>query len=185
MLESGTKKVFAGLRSEHYGTILADPAWPFRTWSAKGRGRSPDKHYSEMTVKEIMALPVEELVTSDAVLFLWITGPQVEVGLDVIRAWRFTFKTVGFVWVKTGGKFGLGYWTRTGAELCLLATRGFPKRLHADVPQVILEPRREHSRKPDCVHERIERLVSGPYLELFARSRRDGWDCWGNELDKF
>jgi N6-adenosine-specific RNA methylase IME4 len=69
--------------------------------------------------------------------------------------------------------------------VCLLATRGSPKRLNADVRQGIIEPRREHSRKPDCIHERIERLVAGPYVELFARQRRPGWDCWGNEVDKF
>jgi N6-adenosine-specific RNA methylase IME4 len=80
---------------------------------------------------------------------------------------------------------GLGYWTRANSEPCLLATRGNPKRINADVRQAIIEPRREHSRKPDCIHERIERLVTGPYLELFARARRRGWHAWGNELDKF
>jgi N6-adenosine-specific RNA methylase IME4 len=80
---------------------------------------------------------------------------------------------------------GLGYWTRANTEPCLLATRGKPKRLNADVRQLIIEPRREHSRKPDCVHSRIERLVAGPYLELFARAPRKGWDVWGNETAKF
>lgn len=79
----------------------------------------------------------------------------------------------------------LGYWTRSNSEVCLLATRGSPKRMAADVRQAIIAPKREHSRKPDGIHERIERLVGGPYLELFARQRRPGWDCWGNETDKF
>lgn len=79
----------------------------------------------------------------------------------------------------------LGYWTRSNSEVCLLATRGKPKRSNADVRQAIIAPRREHSRKPDGIHERIERLVAGPYLELFARQRRPGWDCWGNEVEKF
>jgi len=79
----------------------------------------------------------------------------------------------------------MGYWTRANSEPCLLATRGKPKRLSAAVRQGIIEPRREHSRKPDCVHERIERLVAGPYLELFARATRPGWTCWGNEVGKF
>ena len=83
-------------------------------------------------------------------------------------------------------QMGLGYWTRANTEPCLLATRGKPKRLNADVRQGIIEPRREHSRKPDGIHERIERLVAGPYVELFARqSGRPGWDYWGNETDKF
>jgi N6-adenosine-specific RNA methylase IME4 len=80
---------------------------------------------------------------------------------------------------------GMGYWTRANTEVCLLATRGKPKRLNADVRQAILEPRRAHSRKPDCVHERIERLVGGPYLELFARERRSGWTTWGDQVDCF
>ena len=80
---------------------------------------------------------------------------------------------------------GLGYWTRANTEPCLLATRGNPKRINADVRQAIIEPRREHSRKPPGVHARIERLVAGPYLELFARARQTGWDAWGNEIDKF
>ena len=80
---------------------------------------------------------------------------------------------------------GLGYWTRSNTEVCLLATRGKPKRVAPDVRQGIIAKAREHSRKPDGIHERIERLVSGPYLELFARQRRPNWDCWGNETDKF
>jgi len=81
--------------------------------------------------------------------------------------------------------FGLGYWTRANSEPCLLATRGKPKRLHADVAQIIMEPVREHSRKPDCARQRIERLVTGPYLELYARSQCPNWDYWGNETEKF
>jgi N6-adenosine-specific RNA methylase IME4 len=80
---------------------------------------------------------------------------------------------------------GMGYWTRANTEPCLLATRGKPKRLNADVRQAIIEPGREHSRKPDCVHERIERLVAGPYLELFARQERRGWTVWGNDTRRF
>jgi N6-adenosine-specific RNA methylase IME4 len=80
---------------------------------------------------------------------------------------------------------GMGYWTRANSEVCLLATRGKPKRQHADVRQGIIEPRREHSRKPDCVYDRIERLVPGPYIELFARNTRPGWLSWGNETQRF
>jgi N6-adenosine-specific RNA methylase IME4 len=116
--------------------------------------------------------------------------------LAVIRAWGFEYKTCAFAWTKAtpdtirGGFFGLemgtGYWTRANTEVCLLATRGRPKRLHRDVRQVIIEPRREHSRKPDGVYQRIERLVPGPYLELFARSSpRTGWTFWGDEVGKF
>jgi len=117
--------------------------------------------------------------------------------LDVIRRWRFEYKTAAFVWMKAhvgqvemfrdegDPLMGMGYWTRANAEPCLLATRGEPKRLRRDVRQGVLEPRREHSRKPECVYERIEALVAGPYMELFARKVRPGWSAWGDEVGKF
>ena len=167
---------FDDLPRGHFGAILADPPWEFRTWSARGRGRSAERHYrSTLTLDEIKALPVSEIAAPDCVLFLWATWPCLFAALDVIAAWGFNYKTVGYVFIKqtkrgNGLHWGTGYWTRANSEPCLLATRGKPKRLHADVHQVIIEPRREHSRKPDCTRERIERLVAGPYLELFARS---------------
>lgn len=82
-------------------------------------------------------------------------------------------------------QMGLGYWTRANTEYCLLATRGKPRRLSKSVRQGIIEPRRQHSRKPDCVYGRIEQLVEGPYLELFARTQRPGWTAWGNQTDRF
>ena len=108
--------------------------------------------------------------------------------LATIKAWGFEYKTCAFVWVKqtkNEERFatGMGYWTRANAEICLLATRGTPARLHADVHQVVSTPRMEHSRKPDEVAVRIERLVPGPYIELFARSAREGWDSWGNQAE--
>lgn len=192
---------FAGLPRGHYGAILADPPWFYKTWDWKkdaalrtGQGRPP---YETMSLEDIAALPVGELAAADCSLFLWATWPNLLDALAVIQAWGFTYKTAGFVWTKAHagqlemfdeailGYMGLGYWTRANSEPCLLATRGRPKRVAADVRQAIIEPRREHSRKPDCVHERIERLVAGPYLELFARQKRPGWTAWGNETDKF
>lgn len=178
---------FEDLKRGHYGAILADPPWMFETWSAKGEGRAPK--YQRMTVPEIAGLPVDKVAAQDCVLFLWMSWPMLERALSVIEQWGFTYKTCAFAWVKTNDhgmiSIGTGYWTRANSECCLLATRGTPKRLDASVRQAIIEPRREHSRKPACVHERIERLVAGPYLELFARQRRLGWDAWGNEVDKF
>jgi len=176
----------------YYGAILADPTWDFRTWSARGRGRSPDRHYrSKLTLAEIKALPVAEIAAPNCVLFLWATWPCLLYALEVIAAWGFVYKTDGFLFVKLtkDGKrvrMGNGYWTRANTEPCLLATRGHPTRIHRDVYQVIAEPRRENSRKPDCTRQRIERLVAGPYLELFARSPRRGWDvALSDEADKF
>jgi len=198
--------MFEDLPRNYFGAILADPPWRFETWdnrtaiqSSRNKSTylSASVHYKTMTTEEIAALPVHELTATDCSLFLWLSWPQLLDALTVILAWGFEYKTCGFLWAKAhagqlelfrediDGYMGLGYWTRANSEPCLLATRGRPKRLAADVRQVIIEPRREHSRKPDCVHERIERLVAGPYLELFARRRRRGWYAWGNEVDKF
>jgi N6-adenosine-specific RNA methylase IME4 len=198
--------MFDDLPKRHFGAILADPPWRYVTWdkreaiptsSRKYGDASVSLHYRTMPTDELMALPVDELAAADCSLFLWVIWPNLLDALKVIEAWGFEFKTCAFCWTKAHagqlemfeesimGLLGMGYWTRANTEPCLLATRGRPKRLNADVRQAIIEPRREHSRKPDCVHERIERLIAGPYLELFARQRRPGWTVWGNEVDRF
>lgn len=192
---------FEGLKKKHYKAILADPAWLYQTRSDKGKDRSPEKHYSCMTLDEIKALPVPELAAKDCVLFMWCIDTHWPQALEVFKAWGFEYKTVGFYWVKTnkdGSPFtGMGHWSRANPEPCLtsfdveeqvpvfLATKGAPKRDAKDVRRLIMSVRREHSRKPDEIYDRIESLVRGPYLELFARTERDGWDCWGNETKKF
>jgi N6-adenosine-specific RNA methylase IME4 len=180
-----------------YGAILADPPWDFKTWSGKPNARGPQNHYGTMTMDEIAGLPVHELASKDCVLFVWICWPILMAVPTILESWGFEYKTCAFDWMKAnntqpdffqeevGAQVGLGYWTRSNTEPCLLATRGKPKRLHADVRMGIIAPRREHSRKPDGIHERIERLVAGPYLELFARQKRAGWTVWGNQTDKF
>jgi N6-adenosine-specific RNA methylase IME4 len=199
--------MFDGLKRHHYQAILADPPWRFKTYDNRevvtstvrrgGDRQQAAQHYRSMPTEEIRALPVRELAAEDCCLFLWISWPMLLHALSVIEPWGFAYKTCAFAWTKAHagqvdlfrdditGQIGNGYWTRSNTEVCLLATRGHPKRIHKDVHQVIIEPRREHSRKPDCVHGRIERLVAGPYVELFARQRRPGWDCWGAEVDKF
>lgn len=194
-LPSKAPKPFDNLTAGHYRAILVDPPWRFVTWSARGNDRAPD--YDTMRDEELAALPVKELASKDCVLFLWATWPKLAHAFWLIERWRFEYKTCAFAWMKADvstlnmfddavdADMGLGYWTRANSEACLLATRGEPKRLNANVRQGIIEPRREHSRKPSCIHDRIERLVAGPYLELFARQRRPGWDSWGNEANKY
>jgi N6-adenosine-specific RNA methylase IME4 len=186
---------FANLPRGHYGAILVDPPWQFDAWSKAGDGRSAQQHYGTMDVKQMVRLPVIDLAAKDCVLFCWATWPHLKSALWLVSAWGFTYKTCAFSWMKadpyclfaddTTPDMGMGYWTRANTEPCLLATRGKPKRLDAGVRQGIIAPRREHSRKPDDIHARIERLVNGPYLELFARAPRTGWDVWGNQTDKF
>lgn len=188
---------FGELERGRYGAIYADPPWAFKAWSGKGTARAADNHYSTMSMPDLHQLPVGDLAAPDSVLLVWIVWPTLREAMSLIESWGFTYKTCGFSWIKASAsqislfeddfspQVGCGYWTRANSEVCLLATRGSPKRLNADVRQAIIAPRRQHSRKPDGIHERIERLVAGPYLELFARQQRPGWDCWGNETTKF
>jgi N6-adenosine-specific RNA methylase IME4 len=195
---------FAGLPRGHFGAILADPPWRFRAWNGntkvQKRGSkttylAAEVYYNSMSADEISLLPVDELAAKDCVLFLWSTWPTLMDAVRIIERWGFTYKTCAFSWMKADPyrlfadeatpQMLMGYWTRANTEPCLLATRGKPKRLNADVRQGIIAPRREHSRKPDEIHGRIERLVAGPYLELFARAERPGWTVWGNETTKF
>ncbi len=183
---------------KQYAVLYADPPWTFTTYSAKGKGRSAEAHYRCLRFDDLCRLPVGAWAADDSVLLLWVPDPQLAKGLALIEAWGFSYKTVGFYWAKLNktvarperldaGDFftGLGYWTRAGPEMCLLATRGAPKRRARNVRRLVIAPRREHSRKPDEVYERIERLADGPYLELFARARRPGWESWGEEVGLF
>jgi N6-adenosine-specific RNA methylase IME4 len=177
----------------HYRVIYADPPWTFATYSRKGKGRSAEAWYDCLSLAEIRALPVADWAASDCVLLLWVTDPLLPTAFEVIRDWGFTYKTVGFYWAKLNKSAdgliyhqssffaGLGFWTRANPELCLLATRGHPHRRRANVRKLIVSPRREHSRKPDEAYARIEALCEGPYLEMFARGVRPGWDSWGVE----
>ena len=169
--------------------IYADPPWQYRTYSKKGQGRSAENHYPTMSVEQIKALPVKEISAKDCALFMWITFPCLYEALEVLEAWGFVYKTVAFVWIKQNRRsdslfWGMGYWTRANAELCILATKGHPHRISAGVHQVIISPVEEHSKKPDQVRERIVELMGDlPRVELFARQVPPGWDVWGNEVD--
>ena len=143
-----------------YQIIYADPPWNYKVYSKKGLGRSAESHYPTMSIEDICALPVGNLADKDCALFLWVTIPCLLEGLSVLKAWGFTYKTVGFVWVKQNRKadslfWGMGYWTRSNVELCILATKGHPKRINAAVHQVIVSHIEEHSKKPQEARERI------------------------------
>ena len=177
----------ADFPTKKYGVIYADPPWYFKTRSDKGKDKSPERHYPCMPLADIIRLPVDRIAEDNAVLLMWVVDPMLDQAFKVIDAWGFKYKTVGFTWAKTNRKklgffTGLGYWTRGNPEMCLLATKGKPKRIHMDVAQLVVAPRGKHSEKP-LLHESIERLVGGPYIELFARKKtRKGWDFWGNEV---
>lgn len=174
---------------EKYSVIYADPPWHFKTYSPKGMGRSADRHYPTMSLDEIRALPVADISADDCALFLWTTMPFLQESLSVLEAWGFEYKTVAFVWVKQNKRadtlfWGMGHWTRSNVELCLLATKGQPKRISTSVHQVIVSHVEEHSKKPDEVRDRITLLMGAvPRVELFARQKVGGWDAWGNEVE--
>lgn len=172
-----------------YNIIYADPPWRYRVWGKKGQEGTAESHYATMSVQDIKALPVAEIAEKDCVLFLWATYPNLEEAFEVLKAWGFKYKTVAFTWVKQNPKSdglftGMGYWTRANAEVCLLATKGHPKRLNANVRQVIISHVEEHSKKPDEARDRIVQLMGDlPRVELFARQSTEGWDVWGNEVE--
>jgi N6-adenosine-specific RNA methylase IME4 len=174
-----------------YGTILLDPPWKFETYSAKGvTARSPDSKYRVEHLDALKSLPIGDYAAENCVMFMWVIDSHLEQALELMTAYGFTFKTIAFCWVKTSrnGKpvMSLGLWTRKGMEICLLGTKGKPVRKGKGVRQVIIEPRREHSRKPDEIYQRIEELVDGPYCEAFSRQRWPGWDqIVSNEPEKY
>lgn len=198
---------FCGLAKGGYRALLCDPPWHFRArtalqmsnWTSR---RDAEKHYAVLGVDDICALPVGDVAAKDAHLFLWVTGPCLPLAFDVIKSWGFRYSSVAFTWIKLKKSYnanqlrvlpladfdlhvGLGLTTRKNAEFCLLARRGNAKRIAKNVREVILSPRREHSRKPDEIYDRIEAYCAGPYLEMFARQSRCGWTSWGNEARKF
>ncbi len=142
-----------------------------------------------MATRDICALPVSSVAAQDSIPFLWAVHFHLPDALAVIRAWGFTYKTVAFTWVKrtpldTGFLLGRGYWTHSNAEPCLLATKGRPRRVGTGVSSLIVSPRREHSRKPDEVRDKIVHISGDvPRAELFARQKVHGWSSWGNEVE--
>ena len=170
----------------NYNIIYADPPWQYNR--NKGRGVA-ENHYRTINLEKICALPVADIAAQDSVLFLWATFPMLPEALHVISAWGFTFKTVAFVWLKLNKKSpgwfnGMGFWTRGNAEICLLATRGHPKRKSAGIHQFIISPVERHSKKPDIAREKIVALMGDvPRIELFARQTSPGWGVWGNEVN--
>lgn len=175
-----------------YDLIMIDPPWKFIVRSAKGLGRSAERHYETMTLEEIKALPVYDLGARNCLLWMWATAPMLKLQIEVMQAWGFEFKTCG-TWIKTVKDnsrpgWGTGYLLRNAHEHFLIGTKGQCERV-TNVRSVIMSPRREHSRKPDEAYicaERMRPLVTKPRrLDLFSRQVRKGWDSWGNETMKF
>lgn len=179
---------FGDLLPGAYGVILSDPPWKFKTWSGKGDGKACP--YDTMSTADIAAMPVGRLAARNCMLVMWTTAPFLPESLDVMKDWGFRYSTCGS-WTKLTSEdepaVGTGFYWRSSAELWLVGTRGSPGRWRGiAIPNAILDQRREHSRKPSRLHDDLDRAYRDRRkCELFARSQRPGWDCWGNETTKF
>ena len=179
-----TERKTTSLPKGKYNIIYADPPWKYWT----GGFKNQSQHYNQMELEEICNLPITDLAADDCLLFMWTTFPMLDSFIDVLRCWGFEYSTVAFVWIKanknSGGFFtGLGNWTRSNAEICVLGRRGKVERQDASISQIIYEPVGEHSVKPAITRNKIVQLVGDlPRIELFARQKTDGWDVWGDEI---
>lgn len=176
--------------NKKYQIIYADPPWEYKE-SGSGN-RVVKSHYPTMRIEDIKALPVQNICHETSMLFIWVTFPRLEQGLEVIKAWGFEYYGLGFDWVKLNKKsdtpaWGMGYYTRQNTEVCLIGVKkDKSKRIKPrvrNVLSVVHSKRREHSRKPDEIRELIVKICGDiPRIELFARHEFDGWDCWGDEV---
>jgi N6-adenosine-specific RNA methylase IME4 len=180
------------IKKKKYGTILADPPWRFMNRTGKVAPEHQRlRRYETMELEEIKALPIGEMAASKSHLYLWVPNALLAEGLEVMKAWGFTYKG-NIVWLKIrkdGGPDGrgVGFYFRNVTELVLFGVKG---SLRTGAParsqvNLIAKQKREHSRKPDELYELIEKCSPGPYLELFARAKRKGWEQWGNELETY
>ncbi len=171
----------AQIAQKKYKTILADPPWSINQKGAKN-SRSAESHYKLMPLDHIKAMPIEDLAEENAHLYLWIPVGLMQEGLDVIKAWGFTYRTAIF-WIKP--RLGLGNYIRTASEVCLFATRGKAPVRFKGQPNWMFCPQQEHSHKPEEQFAVIERLSYPHYLELFARRRPSNpeWDVFGDEIE--
>ncbi len=174
-----------------YQIIYADPPWKYNVFSDRPpcARKAEENYYEVLDLLDLADLPINDLANSDCVLFLWATYPSLPIALKLIKKWGFHYRTVAFTWVKRNKKadswfWGMGGWTRANAEICLLATLGNPKRVSKSVHSVLDNRIMGHSEKPDEARRRIVQLMGDlPRIELFARRKVEGWDCWGNEVE--
>jgi len=177
-----------------YQIIYADPPWYFpanygKVGKSRLSGFGAKLRYNLMTDKELLELPIKDYIDDNCALFLWVVNSRLDFGIEVLKHWGLSYKTVAFNWVKTAKNSGipncrLGYWTLGGSELCLLGIKGKMKPVKHNIRQVVLHHRIGHSVKPPIFREKIVELFGDrPRLELFARQKVEGWDCWGNEVE--
>jgi N6-adenosine-specific RNA methylase IME4 len=189
------------LPEERFGLISIDPPWHFRSRAPSQNpdsDRSPQAHYPTMDLEHIAAIPMKQIAATDCYVMLWITGPLMVAGVHnmLFKRWGCRPSSTAFVWIKLWNNFdmnqmlrtplleadlamGTGFTTRQNAEFVMLARFGSPKILRRDIRQVIISPRREHSRKPEEFYRRAELFCAGPRIDMFAGAERPGWTSYG------
>jgi len=174
-----------------YQIIYADPPWKYNSRAnhkTRFRGGACG-HYSLMSMEEIKNLPIKKLASDNCALFLWTTFPYLEDQIKLFSHWGFKYRTLGFSWIKTNQKngkpfFGVGYYSKSNCEVCLMGIKGKLKPVSNKVSSAVISVRREHSQKPEEVRDKIVELFGNlPRIELFARQKTEGWDVWGNEVE--
>ena len=177
--------------NKKYQIIYADPPWEYKESGGGNRGTA-GLPYDTMSTEEICTLPICDISTDSTILYLWATDPKLPAALEVMKRWGFAYKGIAYVWVKTNKKtpslfWGMGNYSRKNAELVLLGVRKNTvktiKPLIRNSHQIIMSPIEQHSKKPDKIRDEITKVCGDiPKIELFARKKFDGWDCWGNEI---
>lgn len=174
--------------NKKYNIIYADPPWKYNEQHTKA-SRSVNLQYNTMKTEDMYSFPINKIANDNSVCFMWATYPKLKESINLLEKWGFKYKTVAFTWIKKNKNndnyfMGMGYYTRSNAEICLLGIKGKPlKRKSHSVRQIIDSKIQEHSKKPDEIRNRIVELFGDlSRIELFARQTADGWDCWGNEV---
>jgi site-specific DNA-methyltransferase (adenine-specific) len=178
------------ITTKKYSIIYCDPPWKYNSRENKKTrfGGGACGHYDLMSMDEIKKLPLAKLSAKNCVLFLWTTFPYLDEQIKLFEHWGFRYRTIGFAWLKTNKNngfpfFGVGYYTKSNLEICLMGMRGQLKTKTNSISQVVISPRRKHSQKPDEIREKIVELFGNlPRIELFAREKKGGWDAWGDEV---
>lgn len=182
-----------GFPNKKYDVIYADPPWDFDRGHYQDGGRESkniNEFYPTMSIKELKSLPVNHISKDTSIIFCWVTDSHLKMGIEVIESWGFDYKTIAFNWIKEykSGKRCVNFapYTLKSWEICLLGTKGTPTKLLEtnNVQGYVRTLRKEHSKKPDIVRDRIKDMIKkdADKIELFARQNPEGWDVWGDEV---